>query len=227
MMPFRTGHSCFSQVTTIKNIQKILTENYSFCTELHSTLLEICLNFYLSHTPDTCFIEASLIFHERDSGPTSLAQTSASFVKPSVMTLQRAVAGFLLSLYLPQTVISERNCDSPNAVLHIAPVEIRDRFVQYEAVITADANPPYATSTITVPLRTLTTTRTENRTETEFFLDAGCVVSSGSSIYTLTASAAVTQNAATPVSFWVRSLYLKPKAWLWNLADSRTLNRTH
>lgn len=57
MMPFRTGHSCFSQVTTFKNIQKkILTENSSFWTELCSTLLKIYLNFYLSDTPDTYFM---------------------------------------------------------------------------------------------------------------------------------------------------------------------------
>ncbi|KAG6363606.1 hypothetical protein INS49_008707 [Diaporthe citri] len=118
------------------------------------------------------------------------------------MTLRRLVSGLLLSLFLPQTVSSGKNCDHPNARVNIEPFEIKDRFVKYEAVVTSDTNPPYATSTITVPLETITTTKTENKSMTEFFLDAGCVVSSGSSIYTLTASATVTQDAATSVSFW-------------------------
>lgn len=177
-------------------------------------MLEVCLNFYWTDTPHTYSTGADSNVHQRNFGPTSLAQTSASLVKPSAMLFRRPVAGLLLSPFFLQTVSSEKNCDYPNARVNIVPVEIKDRLVEYEAVITSDANPPYATSTITVPLRTLTTTRTENRTKTEFFLGAGCVVSSGSSIYTLTASAAVTQDSATPVSFWVRSLCLKPKTQL-------------
>lgn len=130
------------------------------------------------------------------------------------MTLGRLVPGLLLSLVLPQTVSSGRNCDHPNARVNIGPDGTRDRFVTYEAVITTDTNPPYATSTITVPVGTFTTTRTETKSATEFFLDAGCVVSSGSSIYTLTASATVTQDAANPVSFWVRYLCLESFAKL-------------
>lgn len=124
------------------------------------------------------------------------------------MTLRRLVSGLLLSLFLPQTVSSGKNCEHPNARENIAPFGIKDRFVKYEAVVTSDTNPPYATSTVSVPLETITTTKIENKTVTEFFLDAGCAVSSGSSIFTLTASATVTQDAATPVSFWVRSLWL-------------------
>lgn len=125
------------------------------------------------------------------------------------MTLGRLVPGLLLSLALPQTVSSEKNCDHPNARVNIGPDGIRDFFVTYEAVITSDTDPPYATSTITVPVGTFTTTRVETKSVTEFFLDAGCVVSSGSSIYTLTASGTITQDTATPVSFWVRSLCLE------------------
>lgn len=125
------------------------------------------------------------------------------------MTLGRLVPGLLLSLVLPQTVSSGKNCDHPNSRVNIGPDGTRDGFVTYEAVITSDTNPPYATSTISVPVGTFTTTGTETKSVTEFFLDAGCVVSSGSSIYTLTASATVTQDAANPVSFWVRSLCLE------------------
>lgn len=125
------------------------------------------------------------------------------------MTLRGLVSALLLGLLLPQTVHSEKNCAQPNARVNIAPVEVKDRVVQSEVLISSDTKPPYATTTITRPAGTLTKTRTESKTVTEFFLDAGCVVSSGSAIYTLSASATVTQDGATPVSFWVSPLGLE------------------
>lgn len=122
------------------------------------------------------------------------------------MTLRGLVSALLLGLLLPQTVKSDKNCAQPNARVNIATVELKDRLVQSEVIISSDK---YATTTITRAAGTLTKTRTEPKTVTEFFLDAGCVVSSGSAIYTLSASATVTQDGAVSVSFWVSSLCLE------------------
>lgn len=122
------------------------------------------------------------------------------------MTIRGLVSALLLGLLLSQTVNSEKNCAQPNARVNIATVELKDHLVQSEVIISSDK---YAATTITRPAGTVTKTRTESKSVTEFFLDAGCVVSSGSAIYTLSASATVTQDGSAPVSFWVSSLCLK------------------
>lgn len=127
----------------------------------------------------------------------------------SATTPRGLACGLFLYFCLPQIASAEKNCDSPSVMTHTQEWNLKDYAVQYEEIVTSDRNPPYATSTITVAAGTLTTTRTEYKTETRFGLDAGCVVSSGSSIYTLAAPATITQEGTAQVTFWVRRLCLE------------------
>lgn len=126
------------------------------------------------------------------------------------MAFRGLACGLLFSLVLPRTVNSGKNCASPHVHVVVLAGQVRDHIVQYEEIVTSDINPPYATTTVTVAVGTLLTTRTESKSVTEFSLDSGCVVSSGSSIYTLTAPTTVTQEGTNPVSFWVRPMCPEP-----------------
>lgn len=112
----------------------------------------------------------------------------------------RALAyGFLLGLCLSQIANAGKNCDAPNVRLNVQTVALQDSVVSNEEVVSINSG---ITSTITRPIETITTSRFEYTTVTELLIDAGCVVSSGSSIYTLTTQTGVIQGT-TPISIWV------------------------
>lgn len=92
-----------------------------------------------------------------------------------------------------------KNCDAPNVRLHIQTVALQDSVVSNEEVVSINSG---ITSTITRPIETISTSRFEYKTVTELLVDAGCVVSSDSSIYTLTTQTGITQGT-TPISIWV------------------------